>query len=388
MKKCLPFILTLAIVAVSGCGGDIVAPDKAAFQPSQSISPSTGTPVTTYYAACINSGVLGTVSAVGSSTIGPACLIGRAVVLSAGSALNFCYQPGGDINSFTSGAAACKRNFVGGGFAAGTDLFGCLNKSSLTALGGNPPKCGKPATMVGLAFPPVVLPPPCTPSLAITGPIENANGYAVVYRATDFAIGASLGGGCIGAWTYSWSYKLGDDAAAAVPATWTGSASASLTVPKWTLEKFPTAMREYIFTATATPPPGSGLQPVTATVHLRVLGTVPSSLYSPRGFGTVPPGLTLYTSQAVDFDNPPDQQKLIFRWVAVNDQDVVPVTPFSGADTHAILYDWDPSFGFITLTLTVCPSDEPLTPENPIWTPERMLTGCRDFSDNFLILSA
>ena len=147
-------------------------------------------------------------------------------------------------------------------------------------------------------------------------------------------------------------------------------------------------MRGYIFTATATPPPGSGLQPVTALVHVRVLGTVPFARYSPAGFQTVPPGLTLYTSQAVDYDNPPDQQKLIFRWVAQSDQSVDAITPSSGADTNKIMYNWNPDWGFITLKLTVCPSDEPLTPENPIWPAERMLTGCGDFSDNFVILSA
>ena len=388
MKRVLPFILVLAAAVVSACTGDIVTPDNAVVQPTHSISPSTGTPVATYYAACLSNGTLGTVSALGTSTTGPACLTGSPVVLTAGSAINFCYNPGGDINGFTAGAAACKKNFVAGGFASGTDLLGCLNKSNLTALGGTPPKCGKPATIVGLAFPPVVVVPPCTPSLAITGPVEGVDGYAIVYRKNDVAIGALLGGGCTGAWTYSWSYKLGDDAAAAVPATWTGSSTASLTVPKWTLEKFPTAMRGYTFTATATPPSGSGLQPVTALVHVRVLGTVPFARYSPAGFGTVAPGLTLYTSQAVDYDNPLDQQKLIFRWVAEEDQAGQTITPFSGVDTRAILYNWDPAFGFITLTLTVCPSDEPLTPENPVWSPERMLTGCRDFSDNFVILAA
>jgi hypothetical protein len=226
---------------------------------------------------------------------------------------------------------------------------------------------------------------PCLPSLAITDPPENVDGYAVVYRAADFPIDTSLGGGCTGAWSYSWTYGLGGDAAQPVPATWTGSSDASLTVPKWTLEKYPTALHEYLFTVTATPPPGSASTPQSASVHLRVLGTVAHMRYSPAGFGTVPPGETFYTSQTTDPDNPPGQAKLTYYWEAVSDQGPL-IAPLHGATGSQVDYLWDPAYGFVTLSLTACPSDEP-PPEDFPAEPGRMFTGCGFFSDNFLILS-
>lgn len=389
MKKPLALILALAAVAIAGCRSEIVGPGSSIVRSGYDESVNTDPLPASYYQGCLKNGDLGTVSSLGSSTAATVDCKGKGnpVVLRAGSVLNFCFQPGKDATGFSTGTPKCKPKDVTGGFAAGTDLFGCLAGANLTKIEGGTPRCGKKDVIVGLSFP--TPPPPCTPSISITGPTENLDGYAVVYRASDFPIDASLGGDCTGTWTYSWTYKLGDGATTTVPAPWTGSATASLTVPKWTLEKYPTAEHVYLFTVTATPPGGSGLSPVSASVHLRVLGTVPSALYSPRGFGTVPPGFTAYTSQSVDHDNALGQEKLIYRWEAQSDQSETElITPFAGINTQQIQYVWDPSSGFVTLRLTVCPSDEPYTPENPIFPPGSMPTGCGVFSDNFLILSA
>jgi len=218
-------------------------------------------------------------------------------------------------------------------------------------------------------------PPPAPSSVPWWGLPVPPGLTAVVSRGHDIELDASLTGGCAdaAAWTYSWSYGLGDDTLAAVPGSWTGATAASLTVPRWSLLFSDETHKDYTFTVTATPPGGSSQGPLTASVMLRV-GSFPADRptagFAPTGFTAplVPDGYTYRALGQNPFsfsvDSPPDQQdKIGYIWYAeVFGGDEIP--PDFGQGTPIVHYTWTSLETFL-IKLTVCSANAPTSPTNP-----------------------
>ena len=196
---------------------------------------------------------------------------------------------------------------------------------------------------------------------------------SVISRADDVEVDANLTGGCAdaSAWTYAWSYALGDVTAQPVPSNWTGATGAALTIPKWTLQFVDLTHEDYTFTVVATPPASSTQSPLTANLVLRVGSfNAPSPGFSPYGFTQpISPGQYTYsalglTPHSSSVDWPADQQdQLGYFWHAEflgGDE----IAPDSGQGTPYVQYTWPPSDRFL-LRLTVCAANAENSPTNP-----------------------
>ncbi len=209
-----------------------------------------------------------------------------------------------------------------------------------------------------------VLPGPQACSGSVSAAVTGAVGSpAEVLRSADFDVAATLTTNCTGDWTYSWSYRRGNGAPSPVPSGWSGSATATLTVPKWTLDKYAVSGEDYVFTVTATPPTGTAATPTTADVSVRVLSTAPIAGFLPSA-STLPAGGVYFDawvgSLTIDPDHPVGDEHLTFQWTAL-DQNVAEDSPavIGGSVTSDTVV-----FDFIALrsyeiTLKVCHSDDP-----------------------------
>jgi hypothetical protein len=164
-------------------------------------------------------------------------------------------------------------------------------------------------------------PPTCSGSLAASVPSAAAGTPIPVYRSADFDIHATLTSSCTGDWTYSWSYRRGANASATVPSGWAGATGATLTVPKWTLDKYAVTGEDYTFTVTATPPAGSGATPATTALTVRVLSTAPVAGFVPTA-QLLPAGPVYFYanvgSLTLDPDYPAGDEHLTFHWTATD----------------------------------------------------------------------
>lgn len=132
--------------------------------PAVSVSPgahvavaSPATPAQ-FYGGCVAKGSLSTIDHIGTATTAALCEGGTAVVIRAGSALNFCLNADQSPTDFTvNEVPTCKKESGNGGFATGTDLYACVDKNgSLTDVGAAQPECKKYSQLVGLSFPQIL----------------------------------------------------------------------------------------------------------------------------------------------------------------------------------------------------------------------------------------
>ncbi|HNJ97337.1 MAG TPA: fibronectin type III domain-containing protein [Ilumatobacteraceae bacterium] len=201
---------------------------------------------------------------------------------------------------------------------------------------------------------------------SVTASMTGAVGVpAEARRSEDIGLEASLSTDCTGDWTYAWSYRRGSAPASPVPSGWTGSATASLTVPKQTLDKYAVTGEDYTFTVTATPPAGTTATATSADVVVRVTSTAPLADFLPSST-TLPAGDVNFVANVGTLTTDPDyaigDEHLTFHWTAI-DLNVAEDTPavIGGSATSASVVFQLLALRSYEVSLTVCRSDDPTT---------------------------
>ena len=209
---------------------------------------------------------------------------------------------------------------------------------------------------------PITIPlDPCSGSVSasVTGAIAAP---AEVQRSVDATIESTLAATCSGDWTYSWSYRRGNGPTTPVPSGWTGATTATLTIPKWTLDKYAVTGEDYTFTVTATPPAGTTAAPTTSDVSLRVISTTPVAGFLPYS-GELPAGNVYFLanvgSLTIDPDYPVGDEHLTYQWAAI-DLNVVEDSPavVGGSATSPEVVFQFTALRSYEITLMVCRSDD------------------------------